>query len=54
MKYIQAVTGKIPADEMGITTTHEHLLIKQKDFNAEQHGEDEEYLNQKVCLRNRG
>lgn len=54
MKYIQTVTGKIPADEMGITTTHEHLLIKQKDFNAEQHGEDEEYLNQKVCLRNRG
>lgn len=55
MKYIQTVTGRKRIEELGRTTTHEHIFIRHGRYNeVEAAKPGNEWMSEKVSLENRG
>jgi len=55
VKYIQTVTGRIPVEQMGKVSTHEHIFIKHGRFTEEEAAKPgNEWMSEKVSLENRG
>ena len=56
MGYIQTVMGIKPADEMGITSTHEHLLWDQRCYLPEEPEalSERDFIHRKICMKDLG
>lgn len=56
MKLFQTVTGPKPIAEMGITTTHEHLLWDQRCYLPPETDllSDRAFFNRSICMRDLG